>query len=306
MTATGWGGEDAEAPAMPLSAQLMANRERGPGDALAIAAARGRAVEARELRDEAAAATDPDERAANLIGRGMTPGMITDVGQRLADAEGELAAEREKIAKGERVNARIRGMLERGQIGGLDASRMLDGDFGDLARAEKLERRAQGLRQQLAAAQMMIAPQREQAADPLEAASRHAHDVFVEVTRQRMADAQARRQAPRQARPPFGSASRAGVAVRSEQCVYCTADGVSDEMSYLLHSDPELNVPVTPPGAVITDRYPGESSRSAAGQASRSYAESPRCSDCGYVRCQCGTAGARVPVRPGTPFGSYS
>ena len=28
-------------------------------------------------------------------------------------------------------------------------------------------------------------------------------------------------------------------------CVHCTDQGVDDETSYLLHSDPELNVPVT-------------------------------------------------------------
>lgn len=244
MTTTGWSSEDAEAPAMPLSAQLMANRERGPGDTLAMSLARGRATEARELREEAAAAVDPDERAANFIGRGLAPGMISDLGQRLAEAEGELAAEREKIERGERVNARVRGMLERGQLGGLEASRMMDGDFGDAQRAEKLERRAEGLRQQLASAQMMIAPQREQAADPLEAASRNAHALFVEVTRQRMADAAAGRgPGPR----PF--TGRGSVAVRSDQpvtCPHCIKYGATPEQSFLIHSDPS---PRTPPAA---------------------------------------------------------
>jgi hypothetical protein len=35
---------------------------------------------------------------------------------------------------------------------------------------------------------------------------------------------------------------------RSEQCLWCIEQNVDDETSYLLHSDPELNVPVTPPG----------------------------------------------------------
>lgn len=310
---TGWSSEppEAEAPAMPLASMLAANRERGAGDALEIAAARSRAADARELREEAAAAVDPDERAANLIGRGVTPGMISDLGQRLADAEAELAGELAKIEKGERVSARVRGMLERGQVGGLEASRMLDGDFGDAGRAEKLERRADRLRRELAGAQMMIAPQREQAADPLDAASRHAHDVFVAATRAMLADAQAgRRPAPR----PF--AGRGGVAVRSDQpvtCPDCVKCGATPEQSYMIHADPDAPAGVRLPVAELTEadlaefgRQAGTPYRPAAGQASRSYAETPRCSDCGYVRCQCGAAGAYVPVRPGTPFASYS
>jgi hypothetical protein len=54
--------------------------------------------------------------------------------------------------------------------------------------------------------------------------------------------ARPRRQAPR----PFASVSR--TTVRSEQCVWCVEQNVSDHDSYLLHSDPEFNVPVTTPG----------------------------------------------------------
>jgi len=39
--------------------------------------------------------------------------------------------------------------------------------------------------------------------------------------------------------------ARRPFAVRSEHCIHCINQGVSDEDSYLLHSDPELNVPVT-------------------------------------------------------------
>jgi hypothetical protein len=260
MTTTGWSGEDAERPAMPLAAQLLRNRERGPGDTLAISQARGRAAEARELREEAAAAVDPDERAANLIGRGVTPGMISDLGRRLADAEGELAAEREKIEKGERVNARVSRMLERGQVGGLEASRMMDGDYGDAARAEKLERRADRLRQQLASAQMMIAPQREQPADPLEAASRHAHEVFREVTRQRMAEAQAgtARREPR----PFAYASRSGVP-GEVTCADCVKYGATAEQSYMIHADPDAPAGVRLPVAELTEADLAEFGRQA-------------------------------------------
>ena len=247
MTTTGWGGEDAEAPAMPLAAHLLASRERGPGDTLAISMARGRATEARELREEAAAAVDPDERAANLIGRGVTPGMTIDLGQRLADAEAELAGERQKIAKGERVNARVRGMLERGQIGGLEASRMLDGDFGDATRAEKLERKCDRLRQQIADTAAMVAPPQERQPDGLEAASRTAHEIFREITRQRMADAQAGRTS--RARRPFASVSRSSSGDGEVTCTDCANAGATPEESFTLHNDPEL--------------FPGETSRSA-------------------------------------------
>jgi hypothetical protein len=64
-----------------------------------------------------------------------------------------------------------------------------DGDFGDQATVERLERRADGLRRQIAEAQAAIAPPERRTPDPLEAASRHAHEVFVEVTRARMAEA---------------------------------------------------------------------------------------------------------------------
>ena len=71
MVATGWISEpDAAGPALPLTNMALARQHRGPGDTLALALARSRAAEAREIRDEAAAAPDPDERAAGLIARG--------------------------------------------------------------------------------------------------------------------------------------------------------------------------------------------------------------------------------------------
>lgn len=254
MSVTGWLGEepDAVTPVLPVTEQLLRNRERGPGDTLAIALARGRAVEARELREEAALAPDPDERAANMVGRGLAPGMVSQLGQRLADAEAELQAENEKIAKGERVTERVRGMLERRDVGALEASRMMDGDFGDAQRAAQLERRAGRLRQQLAEAQAMVSPAQERELDPVAEAGRHAHQVFAEVTRAKMAAARDGRPEPR----PFGSASRGGVAVRSEQCVHCMDQGVDPETSFLLHSDPERNVPVTTTAQLAVPRDP--------------------------------------------------
>jgi hypothetical protein len=73
-----------------------------------------------------------------------------------------------------------------------------------------------------------------------------AHQEFLTVTRAKIRDAAAG--APRQPRPfAVTGRSSGGNAVRSEHCIYCTDSGVTDETSYLLHSDPELAVPVTPP-----------------------------------------------------------
>ena len=97
--------------------------------------------------------------------------------------------------------------------------RMLDRDFGDAKRAERLERRADSLRRQLAGAAQLMAPERAPE-DPLEAASRCAHQVFTEVTRQKMADAQAGRSEPR----PFASAGPSAAAeCTGPDCPVCTA-----------------------------------------------------------------------------------
>lgn len=239
MSTTGWTGEppDAEAAAMPLSGLLMQNRERGPGDELLMAAARSAGAEAREARLAAAGAPDPDERAAAMINRGLAPGMITDLGQRLAEVEAQLAGEEAKLERSARRSQRIQRDHAAGRITAFDIARTMgDGDDGDEAAVERLRRRAGRLRGQLADAQAAITPQQERVTDPLEAASRHAHQVFVEATRAKMAAAQAGLPAPR----PFGSPSRGGVAVRSEvTCSGCLDVGASPEESFLIHQDPE-------------------------------------------------------------------
>lgn len=241
---TGWIDEPEAAPEMPATAMLMAMAEnRASG--MEQAAARSRALEAREEREAARGrAHDPDEYAAGFVARGYMPGQISDLTQRLADVSAELAAEQARIERGERISERVRGMLERGQVGGLEASRMLDADLGDAQRAGQLERRAESLRRQIEAAAELVSPPQQRDADPFEAASRRAHQAFIEATRARMAAAESGYPAPRAGRRPFGYASRGDVA-RSESCVHCTEAGLSDEVSYLLHSDPELAVPVT-------------------------------------------------------------
>jgi hypothetical protein len=106
----------------------------------------------------------------------------------------------------------------------------------------------------MAEAAQLMAPQQQQDADPLEAASRRANQVFRELTRQRMAEAEAgvRRSGPR---PFFASASRAaaGTECTGPDCWVC-AEG--RRMEAARHdSDPY------PPGAVITTDYYREIAR---------------------------------------------
>jgi len=208
MVTTGWIGEepDAAGPAMPVTEMLLARQQRRAGP-LETALARSAANDIREAREAAANAPDPDERAAAFVTRGYQPGLLNELSQRLGDTVAELEAEREKIEKGARRQEIAAREHAAGRADVWQMQRMLDGDFGDQAVVERLERRADGIRRQIAEAQEMIAPPQQRETDPLEAASRHAHQVFVEVTRARMAEAteQARqRPAPR----PFASVSR--------------------------------------------------------------------------------------------------
>jgi hypothetical protein len=224
MVATGWlgSGEPDAGPAMPVTNMLLANRERRAGP-LETALARSRATEAREAREAAANAPDPDERAANLVAMGYSPGLLNELSQRLGDTVAELEAEREKIERGARRQEIARREHAAGRADVWQMQRMLDGDFGDQAVVERLERRADGLRRQIAEAQEMISPVPQQRdSDPLEAASRHAHQVFAELTRQRFAEAQAGRPEPR----PFASASRGagdGTEHTGPDCRVCAA-----------------------------------------------------------------------------------
>jgi phage head maturation protease len=148
---------------------------------------------------------DPDDRLAAMVTRGYSPGLLHRLSQQLADTSGELEAEQAKIARGARRAAVARREHEAGRVSVWAMQEMLDGDFGDEDRVRQLERRAESLRSQMAQASAMIAPQQEQVTDPLEQASRHAHEVFREVTRSLMAEAQA---GVRPERLPAGKASR--------------------------------------------------------------------------------------------------
>ena len=241
---TGWSSElpEAEVPAVPLAGMLAANRERGAGDTLAIAAARSRANDAREAREAEASAPDPDGRAATLVTRGILPGMTSDLARRLGDTLAELQGEREKIERGRRRAEQVRRAHENGQVTAFDIARM-DFDEGDEGLAERLERRAESLLWQVRDAAELASPQRERPADPLEAVSRHAHEVFREVTRQRMAEAQSGRPGPR----PFAGRGRGAVRSEPVTCPDCVKYGATPEQSFLIHQDPS---PLEPPAAV--------------------------------------------------------
>jgi hypothetical protein len=253
MTRTGWIGSepDAAGPALPVTNMLLGMRQRGPGDTVARALARSDADDTRAARDELAFAPDPDERAAGLVARGYTPGLVPQLAQRLADTVAEIEAENTRIERSARRQERIARDHAAGRITAFDIARMRAGDDeGDPAAVERLERRAAGLRRQIGEAQAAIAPQQQREADPVEAASRHAHQIFAEITRQRFAEAQA---GTRRARPFAG---RGGAAVRNEpvECEACIAVGASPEESFLIHhcdadgnllsGSPDVPVPV--------------------------------------------------------------
>ena len=251
MTRTGWIGSEPDAgpPALPVTEMLLAHRENRAGP-LETALARSDADDARAARDELAFAPDPDERAAGLVSRGYSPGMASLLAQRLADVMTEIEAENAKIEKGKRRQEHLHRAHAAGQITAWDIVRGQDFDEGDPGRVEMLERRADGLRRQIEDAQAAIAPQQQREADPVEAASRHAHQIFAEITRQRFAEAQA---GTRRARPFAG---RGGAAVRNEpvECEACIAVGASPEESFLIHhcdadgnllsGSPDVPVPV--------------------------------------------------------------
>lgn len=236
---TGWISEepDVESPAMPLSGIVLATKQHD-GDTLAIALARSQAADRREAREREAGAVDPDARAAEMIARGVLPGQMSGLAQRLGDTLAELAAEREKIERGQRRQEQVVRAHQNGQITAFDIARM-DFDEGDPGAVARLERRAGSLQRQIREASEAMAPQRTPE-DPLEAASRRArqagHEAFREVTRQRMTEAEAGVR-----RPPFFAGR--GVAVRSEvTCADCIKYGATPEQSFLIHQDPDAPI----------------------------------------------------------------
>jgi hypothetical protein len=102
MTKTGWIAENPdEAPPMPFDG-AAAGRQQHRAGPLETALARSAADDARAAREQAAYAPDPDERAANLVSRGYSPGLLFELSQRLGDTQAELEAEQAKLERGKR------------------------------------------------------------------------------------------------------------------------------------------------------------------------------------------------------------
>jgi hypothetical protein len=238
VSATGWMGEDPgdTAPAMPVTEQLLRMRHREPGNTLAISMARSRAAEARQAVEEAASAPDPDERAANLVSRGYTPGLMSQLQQRLADTEAQLADEQELVEKAARRAAIVHREHQAGRIHAWDIPRMLDGPEGDGNRVRQLERRAESLKGQIAETAEIMAPQPRRVSDLFEQATQRAHAAFAEATRAAVAAAESGLTRPE--RRPFASGL---VAVRNEPvtCPECIACDATPEESWLIHNDPQ-------------------------------------------------------------------
>ncbi len=256
MPKTGWMGGDEpedEAPAMPLTNLLMSRRhgQQQPGAVLETSLARARAAEAREVRDEAAAARDPDERAANLVTRGYMPGMTSQLSMKLADTEAELADDEDKLEKAARRAERTRQMHERGQldVSGVIA-RMAATDDGDETTVARLRRRADSLRRQIGEASEIMVPPEARARNAVEEASSRARRILADVTSRRAADDEAesasRTQLASDRAAFYGARGRRPFASRGDaaepDCPECQAIGASAEESFAIHhSDADGN-----------------------------------------------------------------
>jgi hypothetical protein len=163
-----------------------------------------------------------------------------------AEAEAKRAAaleQAETLALQNRALGDPMGGISRAQAVATEARDEIAELEAKLAKAHKKLAGAQG-NLEFFAARMQVAQDsaRRSAGADLLAPAKAAHREYVQTSQAAQAAAQAG--TPWRARRPFASR---GAAVRSEHCIHCINQGVSDEDSYLLHSDPELNVPVTSP-----------------------------------------------------------
>ncbi len=230
MVTTGWVGEEpAEAPAAGFAGFILANR--APADA-------GRTLEqvfARAAQpDRHEAPYDDDDQQAALLTRGYSPGLLNELSRRLGDVQAELEAEREKIEQGARRAAVIHRAHEAGRLSAFDVMRAMDFDEGDEGRVRLLEHQAQSLRGRIADAAGAISPPERRAPDPLEAVASRAHVAFAEVTRARMAEAEARRPEPR---PFVGRGAGGSTEHTGPDCPVCAEarrrDAARDRADYV-------------------------------------------------------------------------
>jgi hypothetical protein len=195
MVATGWITEepDAAGAAMPVTNFILSQWAAPTGPAT-LGQAVNRVLSRAEWPDRYAGPEpqDPDEKAAALVMRGYSPGLLTELSRRLGDVQGELEAEREKIQKGARRAESIHRAHQAGRLDVFAAARALDeGDAGDEGRVRLLERRAESLRHQIAEAAEAISPPERQAPDPVEAAAQRAQRILAQVSEERRREDQA-------------------------------------------------------------------------------------------------------------------
>jgi hypothetical protein len=202
VTRTGWqvSEEPEEAPAAGFADFILKNR-RAPDEGHTLEQVFARAAQARD-REPERPGEDPDDKAAALLTRGYSPGMISQLSQQLGDVQAELEAEKELIEKGARRAAVIAQHHAAGRLGALGVMRALDeGDAGDEGRVRLLERRAASLRAQIADVRTAISPPERQAPGPVEAAAQRAQQALAQVAEElRLKDvaaAQARAQLER-------------------------------------------------------------------------------------------------------------
>jgi hypothetical protein len=82
----------------------------------------------------------------------------------------------------------------------------------------------------------------------LNASARRSSPDLLQGARETLTDHQLRQMAAQRSQAPGRRPKgHGGLAARSESCQWCIDQNVSDHDSYLLHSDPEYNVPVTTP-----------------------------------------------------------
>lgn len=150
--------------------------------------ARAAAAEVREERARAAAAVDPDEYAAGLIARGVLPGQVSSLSQRLGDTLAEIEDEEAKIERAGKRAARVWRDYEAAKIGVAQMLRLQDADEGDPAKAEKLQRRADSLRRQMREASEAMTPRAAREQNAVEAAVSRSQAILAEVARMRAED----------------------------------------------------------------------------------------------------------------------
>jgi hypothetical protein len=193
---------------------------------------------------------DDDERQAALLARRYEPGSLSGLARQLADAQAELAAVEEQNARAVRRQERVARDHRAGKITAFDIMAM-DLDEPDRGREAQLARRCERLRAQVGEASMRITPA-PRLEDPLESASRRAHEAFRAATLAAIEAAEEGRPVRRERRP-FGSPG--GYAVRADgevTCDACLAVGATPEESFLIHhTDADGNPLATAPEAEL-------------------------------------------------------